>query len=155
MEDGTSLTRIKVRGYHADMFGVVNHARYLQFFEEARWNYLDLRPELRKGIVQSGLGHAVVSLGVDYKKPVRPGELLLIETGVARAGERGITFAQEAYVEPDREAAATGEIVVVFFDSKTKVLAGVDHEAFAPWPELGRAVQKGRGVKGIRSRRLG
>ncbi|XLM23374.1 thioesterase, partial [Chromobacterium piscinae] len=31
-------TRIKVRGYHLDLFGHVNNARYLEFLEEARWN---------------------------------------------------------------------------------------------------------------------
>ena len=33
--------RIKVRGYHLDVFQHVNNARYLEFLEEARWTYFD------------------------------------------------------------------------------------------------------------------
>ena len=36
-----SIIEIKIRGYHVDVFGVVNHAWFVQFFEEARWAYLD------------------------------------------------------------------------------------------------------------------
>lgn len=36
-------TIIKIRGYHIDHFGHVNHARYIEFLEEARWAYMDTR----------------------------------------------------------------------------------------------------------------
>ena len=34
-------TPIKVRGYHLDLYGHVNNARYLEFLEEARWAYFE------------------------------------------------------------------------------------------------------------------
>ena len=34
-------TLIKVRGYHLDVYQHVNNARYLEFLEEARWEWLD------------------------------------------------------------------------------------------------------------------
>lgn len=34
-------TRIKVRGYHLDLFQHVNNARYLEFMEEGRWAFFD------------------------------------------------------------------------------------------------------------------
>ena len=30
-------TKIKVRGFHLDVYQHVNNARYLEFLEEARW----------------------------------------------------------------------------------------------------------------------
>ena len=36
-----SITAIKVRGYHADLYGHVNNARYLELLEEARWNHFE------------------------------------------------------------------------------------------------------------------
>ncbi|PSJ80259.1 acyl-CoA thioesterase [Neisseria iguanae] len=32
---------IRVRNYHIDSYGHVNHARYLEFLEEARWAFFD------------------------------------------------------------------------------------------------------------------
>ena len=37
-------TEIMVRGYHLDMFGHVNNARYLEFLEEGRWTFFDKNP---------------------------------------------------------------------------------------------------------------
>jgi len=34
-------TLIKVRGYHLDVYQHVNNARYLEFLEEARWEWLE------------------------------------------------------------------------------------------------------------------
>jgi thioesterase-3 len=35
-----------VRGYHLDLFGHVNNARYLEFLEEARWDWFEQRTDL-------------------------------------------------------------------------------------------------------------
>ena len=61
-----SVTEITVRGFHVDVFGVVNHAWYVHFFEEARWAYLDERAALRDGLHAAGIAHSVVSLAVEY-----------------------------------------------------------------------------------------
>ena len=37
----SSYNEIKIRGYHTDQFGHVNHARYLEFMEEGRWVYFE------------------------------------------------------------------------------------------------------------------
>ncbi len=34
-------TEIKIRGYHLDLYGHVNHARYLEFLEDARWGMME------------------------------------------------------------------------------------------------------------------
>ena len=76
------IVEIKIRGYHIDAFGVVNHAWFVRFFEEARWAYLDERPALRDGLRSAGVAHSVVSLHVEYQLPVRLGNLLRIKTRV-------------------------------------------------------------------------
>ena len=52
-----SITEIKVRGYHLDLYGHVNNARYLEFLEEARWAFaetnLDFDEWQRRGIAFS------------------------------------------------------------------------------------------------------
>ena len=36
-----TTTEITIRNYHIDHFGHVNHARYVELLEEARWRYLE------------------------------------------------------------------------------------------------------------------
>ena len=44
---------IKIRGYHLDLFGHVNNARYLEFLEEARWAMFDDQTDLQ-ALAQKG-----------------------------------------------------------------------------------------------------
>jgi len=66
---------IKIRGYHADMFGHVNHARYLEFMEEGRWNYFEKR-NLFNAFHERKIGHVVVNIIQDIVQ-VETGILLL------------------------------------------------------------------------------
>jgi len=36
-----SVTEIKVKGYHLDLFGRVTNQRFLDLLEDARWSYMD------------------------------------------------------------------------------------------------------------------
>ena len=42
------LHNIKVRGFHTDLYGHVNNARYLEFLEEARWEFLEQHMNYKK-----------------------------------------------------------------------------------------------------------
>ena len=37
---------IQIRGYHLDVYGHVNNARYLEFLEEGRWTMFDGKIDL-------------------------------------------------------------------------------------------------------------
>jgi thioesterase III len=131
-----SIIQIKIRGFHVDAFGVVNHAWFIRFFEEARWAYLDERPELGDGLKSAGIAHSVVSLHVEYQLPVRLGNLLGIRTRVARAGQRSIAFEQEADIMPGQETAVIAQVTNVFFLARGGEVVEVNNEVFDSWPEL-------------------
>ncbi len=135
MSFAPSMTEIKVRGFHVDVFGVVNHAWYIHFFEDARWAYMDERPALRDSLHSAGIAHSVVSLVAQYKHPVRLGDILQIKTRLSRAGDHSITFDQTASTAAS-DAAVEAQITNVFFKSRGGQVIGVDHEAFDPWSEL-------------------
>ncbi len=71
------LTEIKVRGYHADFYGHVNNARYLEFFEEDRWACLESKIDLKKWAAQ-GITFLVVNINVNYRLAVPVGETCLL-----------------------------------------------------------------------------
>ena len=100
-----SFTEIVVRGYHVDMYGHVNNARYLEFLEEGRWASFESRIDLEKWAAM-GLGFMVVNINVNYRKAAVPGERLQVSTVLEKIGSRSATLKQEIRL------AQTGDIVV-------------------------------------------
>ena len=118
-EQMNSTVEIKVRGYHLDVYGVVNHARYVEFMEECRWRYMELRPELTAALHAQGVAHSVVNLNIDYRRPARLGDLLCFEAGLSRVSKRSITFSQTAYLNNTGLKAVEAMVTNVFFNPRT------------------------------------
>ena len=70
-------TTIKVIGYHIDAFGHVNNARYLEFLEAARWDWLESYDAYR-WFKQMDIAVVVVNININYlslihiSEPTRP-----------------------------------------------------------------------------------
>ncbi len=116
------LTEIKVRGYHADFYGHVNNARYLEFFEEDRWAHLESKIDLRKW-AEKGLVFLVVNINVNYRKAVPVGETLIVTTRLEKIGNRSVVLKQEILVKESREVAADALITFVITDRSGRAVA--------------------------------
>jgi acyl-CoA thioester hydrolase len=107
----TNQTRFfwPVRVYYedTDAGGVVYYANYLKFFERARTERLRAlgyeQDELR---IREGILFAVKSVRVDYLKPARFNEALLVTAEVREIKRASLLFAQEI-----RRGGASGEKV--------------------------------------------
>ncbi|OWY40818.1 thioesterase [Xenophilus sp. AP218F] len=111
-------TKIKVRGYHLDLFGHVNNARYLEFLEEARWSLFEERGDLA-WFLQSGLALAVVNINIDYRLPALMGDQLAIETGIKSIGNRSAVIHQRVLKEGSDKVIAEADVTFVIFDAKS------------------------------------
>ncbi len=109
------LTEIKVRGYHADFYGHVNNARYLEFFEEDRWAHLESHIDLREWAVR-GLTFLVVNINVNYRKAVGVGETLVVTTDIEKINNRNVVLRQEILFKNSGEVAADALITFVVID---------------------------------------
>ncbi|KJR97552.1 MAG: hypothetical protein VR65_23340 [Desulfobulbaceae bacterium BRH_c16a] len=110
-----NLTEIKVRGYHADFYGHVNNARYLEFFEEDRWAQMESKIDLRKWS-EKGLVFLVVNINVNYRRAVPVGETILVTTQLEKIGNRSVVLKQEILVKESRAVAADAVITFVITD---------------------------------------
>lgn len=115
------LTEIKVRGYHADFYGHVNNARYLEFFEEDRWAQLESKIDLRKW-AEKGLIFLVVNINVNYRRAVPVGETLIVTTKLEKIGNRSVIFKQEIFFKETREVAADALITFVIADRSGRAM---------------------------------
>lgn len=84
-------TEIKVRGYHLDVYGHVNNARYLEFLEEARWALFDNK---LGELASKGYSFFVVNINISYRSPATLGDTVVIESKLTRFGGKSGTLTQ-------------------------------------------------------------
>lgn len=111
-------TNIKVRGYHLDLYGHVNNARYLEFLEEARWALMEDRPEVA-GLHERGLSFVVVNINIDYRRPATNGDELVITSRLAHVGNRSMAFEQVVTLAGTSEIVAQAKVTFVLVDAAT------------------------------------
>ncbi len=116
------LSEIKVRGYHADFYGHVNNARYLEFFEEDRWAFFESKIDLREW-VEKGLVFLVVNININYRRAVPVGETLLVSTNVEKIGNRSVVMRQEILLKESKEVAADALVTFVVIDKGGRAVA--------------------------------
>lgn len=93
--------RLTARVYFADTdySGVVYHARYLEFLERGRSDFLRLtgvhHTELEAGAYGERLIWVVRRMEIDFRSPARIDDLLTIDTGVAEVSGARIRMAQQ------------------------------------------------------------
>ena len=108
---------IKVRGYHLDLYGHVNNARYLEFLEEARWAYFDHHGGL-EAFLASSLAFVIVNININYRRPALMNETMRISTQIASVGGRSAVIQQRVTLGESDTMIADANVTFVMFDSK-------------------------------------
>lgn len=92
------LFPIRVYYEDTDFSGVVYHASYLRFLERGRTEFLRAhgihQTALFDGESGQPLAFAVRRMNIDFLKPARMDEELMIETGIVKIGGASIEMAQ-------------------------------------------------------------
>jgi thioesterase-3 len=109
-----SATRIPVRGYHLDVYGHVNNARYLEFLEEARWAYFGEHADLNWW-QQRGKAFVVVNINIDYRAPANIGDVLDVGVEVVEIGQRSSVIRQ-VVSKQDGTVSAEARVTFVVLD---------------------------------------
>ena len=114
-------TEIRIRGYHADFYGHVNNARFLEFFEEDRWAQMESKIDLNKW-ARKGLVFLVVNINVNYRRAVAVGEVVTVSTGIEKIGTRSVVLKQEVRFKSGQEVAADALVTFVVIDRGGKAV---------------------------------
>ncbi|MGB8020142.1 MAG: thioesterase family protein [Candidatus Nanopelagicales bacterium] len=118
---------LKVRGYHLDLYGHVNNARYLEFLEEARWAMIEERTDLPR-VLAEGPAMVVVHLSIDYRYPASIGDELVIATRIGQIGRKSAVIHQEIRLAGPGTAVAEADLTLVFVDKATGRAVPIDGE---------------------------
>lgn len=96
--DHVTLT---VRGFHLDVYGHVNNARYLEFFEEGRWSYMLAQLDLGQ-LKREGIAMVAVNVNLDWHYPATLHDELVISTSLTHLGNRKLILRQEIHLGEQR-----------------------------------------------------
>ncbi len=109
---------IKVRGYHCDFYGHLNHARYLELLEEARWSYLEDRLDLQIW-KEKNLGIVVASLTINYRRPAPVDTVLEIHSTLGDLGAKTGVINQEMVNQATGKRIADAAVTFAVVDTRT------------------------------------
>jgi thioesterase-3 len=116
---------LKVRGYHLDLFGHVNNARYLEFLEEGRWAAFKEAVDLQQ-LAAKGYAFTVVNINISYRRPALMNHVLSIETAVAQLNRRSGVIHQVVKLKGTDTLIADADVTFVIVDAKTQKAAPLE-----------------------------
>lgn len=90
------VTQLTVRDYECDQGGVVNNAVYQNYLEHARHEFLKNAFKLSfSELAKSNMMFVIIEANLKYRKALRSGDSILIETSVEKASRnRKFNFEQ-------------------------------------------------------------
>jgi acyl-CoA thioester hydrolase len=109
-----------VHEWQRDHMGHINVRAYMEFFEEACWQFYAMlgltATKLRSGEVHL----AAVQQNIGYQKELYPGDTIAVRTGVLEMREKVLRFRHELYNTENGEVASTCEFTVVCLDPQAR-----------------------------------
>jgi len=83
---------VRARFCDTDLMGIVHHAKYLEYFEAGRVEYMHRRGVEYLEWTKRGIHLPVVDVSIRYRKSVRFDERLAVETKLTELGRATVTF---------------------------------------------------------------
>jgi len=123
----TMQTTIKVRGYHLDVYQHVNNARYLEFLEEARWEWLE-EVEAFHWLQEQKLAFVVVNININYRRPAVLGDVLTIESEITQLNGKSGIIAQRILLAGQETVVADAALTFVCIDLRTQKAVALEGE---------------------------
>lgn len=113
-----TISKIKVRYAETDQMGVVHHANYALYLEMGRLDWLSELGFSYAAMEREGVKLPVVSLSIDYKKPLFFEDEFTVTTYVKENPTAKIVFEYEINNQKG-ELVATASTILVFVSTHT------------------------------------
>ena len=116
---------IAVRDYELDSEGIVNNAIYLHYLEHTRHAFVKQEGLSFGSLTSEGLVPVVRRMTIDYRTPLRSGDVMLSRLWVERQGPRFI-FYQDIYKKGSGELVVSAAVTIVCMDRDGHINRGDD-----------------------------
>ena len=111
-------SQLQTRPTDLDSKGHVNNARYIEFLQAGRWEWLAAKGLTEERLKALGVTFVVARVEIDYKAECGYPEILTIHTEVLRIGSKSLTIHQRI-MKASGAVAAAGSVVLVAVDPQT------------------------------------
>lgn len=129
----TECTNILVRFNEADPLGIVWHGHYVRYFEDGREAFGEKYGLRYLDIFEEGFTVPVVNVQCDYKRSLRYGDRVVVETRYIDDLAAKIKFEYILTNPATGEIVAKGSSVQVFLDKETSSLQLITPPFFMEW----------------------
>ncbi len=126
-------TTIRVRFNEADPLGIVWHGHYIRYFEDGREDFGNHYGIGYLDIYKQGFVTPVVNIDCSFKKSLRYGDQVLIETTYTPCDAAKLLFSYRLFNPKTQELVATGNSVQVFLDKEFSTLQLQNPAFFEAW----------------------
>jgi len=126
-------TEITVRFNEADPLGIVWHGHYVRYFEDAREDFGKLYGVSYLDFYRNSLAVPIVAMQCDFKKPLRYGDTIIVETRYVNTPAAKLNFIYKIFDTANGTQIATGSTSQVFVDAKTFELQLTMPPFFEAW----------------------
>jgi acyl-CoA thioester hydrolase len=129
----THQTEVLVRFNEADPLGIVWHGHYIRYFEDGREGFGKRYGISYLDFYKNGLAVPIVSVHCDYKKPLRYGQSVIVETTYIDSHAAKLKFDYKIFQGNSKELVAVGTTTQVFVDVKNFQLQLTVPDFFMDW----------------------
>ena len=132
-KDLSSRTEVLVRFNEADPLGIVWHGHYIRYFEDGREDFGSTHGLSYLDVYKLGFVIPVVSVQCDFKKSLRYGDRVIVESTYVPTEAAKIKFTYRLFKASTGELVATGSSVQVFLSKDDSVLQLANPPFFEDW----------------------
>lgn len=124
---------VLVRFNEADPLGIVWHGHYIRYFEDGREAFGNMYGVGYLEVYKHGFVIPVVSVQCDFKRSLRYGDRVIVETKYIPCDAAKMKFNYHLFNAATGELVATGSSVQVFLDKEGSVLQLANPPFFEAW----------------------
>lgn len=136
MKELSCKTEILVRFNEADPLGIVWHGHYIRYFEDGREAFGNMHDLGYLEVYKLGFVIPVVSVQCDYKRSLRYGDTVIVETRFIPSEAAKLKFSYKLFNATTNEVVATGSSVQVFLSKEDSMLQLANPPFFVEWKKL-------------------
>ena len=116
---------IAVRDYELDSEGIVNNAVYLHYLEHTRHAFVKREGIPFGSLTSDGLIPVVRRMEIDYRTPLRTGDVMLSRLWIERQGARFV-FHQDIFRKQDGAPVVSAVVTIVCMEKDGRINRGDD-----------------------------
>lgn len=128
----TFIYEMTILEHHLDTFGHVNNARYIEIFEQARWDLITKNGFGLKEVLEKKIGPVILELKCRFAREVRLREKIRVETTLL-SYEKKIGKLSQKMFNSKNVVASEAEFTIALWDTVARKL-------ITPTPEWMKAI---------------